>query len=76
MMSKADTRDGRLSLTKVQSVDQRMRLECGVGFPADVPSHTSRAAMRQRTNPLAREGAGFEVGAYAAASIECVNDQG
>ncbi len=31
-MSKADTRDGRLSLTKVQSVDQRMRLECGVGF--------------------------------------------
>ena len=31
-MSKADTRDGRSSLTKVQSVDQRMRLECGVGF--------------------------------------------
>ena len=30
------------ALSKVQSVDQRMRLECGVGFSptADVPSHT------------------------------------
>ena len=33
-------------LSKVQSVDQRMRLECGVGFrQRDVPSHTSGAAM-------------------------------
>jgi hypothetical protein len=43
---------------------------------ADISREDRRSCLRQRTNPLAREGAGFEVGAYAAASIECVNDQG
>ena len=38
------------------SVDQRMRLgmRCRLSPTADVPSHTSGAAMGQRTRPLAR----------------------
>ena len=43
-----------VALSKVQSVDQRMRLECAVDFrqAADVPSHTSGAAMCQdQTSP-------------------------
>ena len=40
-------RRGRGGLSKVQSVDQRMRLgmRCRLSPTADVPSHTSRAAM-------------------------------
>jgi hypothetical protein len=39
--------EAAVALSKVQSVDQRMRLECGVGFRQlrDVPSHSSGAAM-------------------------------
>jgi hypothetical protein len=32
-------------LSKVQSVDQRMRMRCRFSPTADVPSHTSGAAM-------------------------------
>src|SRR6185312_14065992 len=43
----AETTEWRVALTKVQSVDQRMRLgmRCRLSPIADVPSHTSGAGM-------------------------------